>query len=132
MDAIYLSREQILEIHQAILEAHGGADGILNEDGLASAIETPKSTIFGEDAYPTLLSKAGAYLFFFVSNHAFRDGNKRVGLASAFEFLRLNGYELNIPHDRWVEAEALVLKIAAGQLPRAQTIDKFSDFVRSI
>ncbi len=132
MQAVYLSRDQILAIHEAVLEAHGGAGGILNDDALASAIEMPASTVFGEEAYPTLLSKAAAYLFFIASNHGFRDGNKRVALASAFEFLTNNGMELDIPQPRWAEAEALVLRVASAELTREEATKAFEDFVRSL
>jgi death-on-curing protein len=132
MEVVYLSREQVLAIHDATLEEHGGAGGILSEDGLNSAIEMPKSTVFGQDAYPTLLDKAGAYLFFLTSSHAFRDGNKRTGLAAAFEFLSINGFALDIPSDRWNDAEGLVLRIASGELTRTQALAQFEDFVRTI
>jgi death-on-curing protein len=132
MQVKYLSREQILAIHEVVLETHGGLDGILSKDALESAIQMPSCTAFGEEAYPTLLSKAAAYLFFITSNHGFRDGNKRTALAASFEFLASNGLPLDIPPKRWSDAETLVLNIAAGNLSRKEATQQFQEFVRSL
>ena len=43
-------------------------------------------TVFGEDAYPSIESKAAHLLYFIIKNHPFNDGNKRTG---AFAFIRL-------------------------------------------
>ncbi|OAM90091.1 type II toxin-antitoxin system death-on-curing family toxin [Termitidicoccus mucosus] len=122
---LYLTVENILAIHEAALEEHGGADGLLALELLESAVEMPKSSFDGEDLYPDILDKAAAYLFFIAGNHAFRDGNKRTGLAAALTFLELNGREIALPRDAWPEIEALVLGIAGGTLDRPQATEQF-------
>ena len=61
---------------------------------LDSALHRPQQSVFGEDAYPTLLDKAAALFASLSQNHAFHNTNKRTGFAATFLFLKLNGYQL--------------------------------------
>ena len=67
----------------------------------------------GEDLHPTLAEKAAALGYSLVSNHAFIDGNKRIGHKAMETFLILNGFEISAPID---EAEQTVLRLATGEL----------------
>lgn len=95
---VYLTKEIVLEIHQAQLEEHGGSDGIRDHGGLESAIAQPRATFDGEELHPTIFDKAAAYAFYIAEAQAFVDGNKRVALVCALTFLALNNYE--IPNDQ--------------------------------
>jgi death-on-curing protein len=55
-----------------------------------------------------------------IQNHAFVDGNKRIGHASMEVFLLLNGFEIEASVD---EQEELILSVASGLIPRARLID---------
>ena len=66
----------------------------------------------GEEFHSSIFDKAAAYLFHLCQNHAFVDGNKRVGLAAALVFLDLNGIVIEDPQG---ELYALVIAVAAGQ-----------------
>jgi death on curing protein len=48
-----------------------------------------------------------------IKNHAFIDGNKRIGLVSMVVFLRLNGHALVVPE---AEQVAMVLRVAASEI----------------
>jgi death-on-curing protein len=87
--------------------------------GLESAIAPPQMTFGGQDLYATIEAKATAICFSLVMNHPFVDGNKRIGHAAMETFLVLNGYELVAEVD---EAEALILKLAAGGLTREELL----------
>ncbi|GAA5512905.1 hypothetical protein Dcar01_01629 [Deinococcus carri] len=115
---VYLMPEQVLELHDEALTAFGGTPGIRDTGALASALAQPAMEAFGMELYPSLVEKAGAYLFFLARNHAFTDGNKRTAYAAASVFLLLNGGELTGPDDA---VFALVLRTAQGHLsdPRA-------------
>src|ERR1700753_3647605 len=78
---------------------------------LAAAVGRPASTVFGEDAYPDLITKAAALLESVVRNHALVDGNKRAGWALAVVTLWLNDYELDYDED---EAFVMVMSVADG------------------
>lgn len=85
---------------------------VLADPGLlASAVGRPASTVFGEDAYPDLITKVAALLESVVRNHALVDGNKRAGWALAMVTLRLNDYELDYDED---EAFVMVMPVADG------------------
>ncbi len=58
---------------------------------LGSAVARPQTTLFGEDAYPDLMTKAAALLQSTVNNHALVDGNKRLGWLATAVFLEING-----------------------------------------
>lgn len=78
---------------------------------LAAAVGRPSATVFGQDAYPDLITKAAALLESVVRNHALVDGNKRAGWAFAMVTFWLNDYELDYDED---EAFAMVMSVAEG------------------
>lgn len=80
---------------------------------LEGAVARTRATVFGEEAYPDLDSKAAALLHSVVTGHALIDGNKRLGWVSVRLFYRLNGRNLRMPED---EAFDLVASIADGSL----------------
>jgi death-on-curing protein len=111
----YLSREEVLLLHQAIIAQSGGSAGVRDPGLLESALAQPRMTFGGADLHPTLLEKAAVLGFGLISNHPFVDGNKRIGHAAMEVFLQLNGYEIVAEVD---EQEAIVLQIASGTLDR--------------
>lgn len=117
---VYLTLEQVLELHGDALDAFGGSPGLRDAGALASALAQPAMQAFGVELYPALLDKAAAYLFFLARNRAFVDGNKRTSYASTAVFLLLNGAELSGP-EQDPEVFDLVLATARGELadPRA-------------
>ena len=109
---LYLSLDQILQIHEAQIERFGGAIGLRDPGALESAVARPAMTFGGEDLYPDMPSKAAALMHSLVMNHAFVDGNKRVGVTAAELFLRLNGYRLDASDP---DLEDLTLTVAKGE-----------------
>jgi death-on-curing protein len=112
----YLTLGEVVELHRRVLLQTGGAQGIRDISLLESAIAQPKATFDGADLHPTLADKAAALGFALVANHAFVDGNKRIGHAAMEVFLSLNGYEFQAAVD---EQERLMLDVAAGVTDRA-------------
>ncbi len=108
----YLGKEEIIYINRATLDRHGGLfippSNLLHEESLDYLIASVDGTVFGEPMYPTLPDKAALYMFNFISNHVFQDGNKRTGLEAAKLFLRLNGSDLERSIQR-VEFEGNIL-----------------------
>jgi death on curing protein len=117
MDPIYLSVEQVLELHKEAIDSFGGIDGLRDTGLLESAVFLPQQSAFGEDAYPTLASKAGACAYFLALNHAFLDGNKRTGAAAMLTFLAVNGHRL-ARTDK--EIEDTIVAVAEKQLSKEQ------------
>ena len=109
---IYLSFEQIVELHDALIENFGGLLGIREKGLLESALAAPMMAVFGEELYKTIYNKAAAYLFYIAKNHAFLDGNKRTAAAAALAFLRANGKSIKYDMDEFLE---FVVSVAEGQ-----------------
>ncbi len=102
----YLDLEDLLGLVRRL------ATGPVRDVGLLdSAAQRPRSSAFGEDAYPTLEQKAAALLQSVVGNHALVDGNKRLGWLATTVFVDINGYEPRLTDD---EAFVLVLEVAGG------------------
>jgi len=125
----YLTVGEVIELHRAIVERTGGSHGIRDLSALESALAQPKATFDGTDLHPTIADKASALGFSLVANHAFVDGNKRIGHAALETFLVLNGYEIEAPVD---EQERLILEVAGGNLPRAGLGEWLKSHVRPI
>lgn len=94
MGVIYISLDEVLAIHDDMVERYGGSFGIRDLGLIQSAIARPQATFGGMDLYPTIIDKAAALFHSLIFNHAFADGNKRTALTSTARFLHLNGYEL--------------------------------------
>lgn len=109
---IYLSLEQIIELHDALIEKFGGLIGIRVRGLLESAVAAPMMAVFGEELHKTIYNKAAAYLFYIAKNHAFLDGNKRTAAAAALAFLRANGKSTKYDADEFLE---FVVSVAEGQ-----------------
>ena len=125
----YLTLGEVVELHQRLLIQTGGASGIRDLGLLESALAQPKATFDGSDLHPTLIDKAAALGFALVANHAFVDGNKRVGHAAMEVFLMLNDCEIDASVD---EQEHLMLNVAAGIVNRAELARWLSEHVKKI
>ena len=90
----YLSVAQVLFIHARLIAETGGSPGLRDLGLLSSAVARPQATFDGQDLYPDLFSKTAALMDSLVRNHAFIDGNKRVGITAAALFLRIHGRQL--------------------------------------
>jgi death-on-curing protein len=116
MSPTFLTLDEVLEIHRDQLARYGGAAGVRDLGLLQSALAQPQATFGGQFLHADLYEMAAAYLFHLVRNHAFVDGNKRVGAVSAIVFLRMSDQELKITND---ELESLVLSVAQSQVDKA-------------
>ncbi len=113
----YLTLGEVVDLHRAVIEETGGASGIRDLGALESALAQPRASFGGVDLHASLADKAAALCFSLVNNHAFIDGNKRIGHAATETFLILNGREIDAPVD---EQERLMLDLASGHLTREQ------------
>jgi death-on-curing protein len=122
MDPIFLSLDEIVEIHSGQIERYGGSEGLRDAAGLESAAATPQATYGGEFLHPSIPAMAAAYLFHLCQNHAFIDGNKRVGANASITFLLLNGFE---PTFDELELVNTVLAVASGVMSKATLTEWF-------
>jgi death on curing protein len=112
---IYLDLEDLLHVARRTL-----AEVQLRDVGLLeSAAARPRSTMLGDDAYPSIHDKAASLLHSLARNHALVDGDKRLALAATIAFYGVNGLRLTMSND---EAYELVMAVAAGQLDDVEPI----------
>ncbi|HEX6716461.1 MAG TPA: type II toxin-antitoxin system death-on-curing family toxin [Pyrinomonadaceae bacterium] len=113
----YLSLQEIISLHSLLIAQSGGSSGLRDRGALESAVAQPEASFGGEELYPDLARKAAALGHSLIQNHAFVDGNKRVGHAAMEVFLLLNGYEIDASVD---EQETLIIDVASGKLSRIE------------
>ena len=106
----YLTVEQALRIARA---AVGGPIDVRDVGLLESAVHRPRASVLGQDAYPDLVTKAGALLHSLARNHPLVDGNKRLAWLGTWVFLAKNGTVLEPDDDA---AYQLVVDVAAGAI----------------
>ena len=106
-----LNLNHIIKLHEKLIKHTGGISGIRDIRLLDSALESPFAFFDGRWLYPTIQKKAARLTYGIIKNHAFADGNKRIGILAMVEFLKLNGYILNCPHDDLIK---LGLSVADG------------------
>ena len=92
---IKFSQEKVLLLHKLITEETGGDPNLRDIGLLDSALESAFQTFGGEELYPTKEEKAARIGFSLISNHAFVDGNKRIGMYVLLTFLETNGIRMN-------------------------------------
>lgn len=123
MDPLFLTLDEVLEIHRRQVELYGGADGVRDPAGLESAIATPMATFGGQYLHATIPAMAAAYLFHVCQNHPFVDGNKRSGANVAITFLLMNDWDLDFSEDELVD---LVLSVTSGELTKSALVVLFN------
>lgn len=101
---IEFTREKVLLLHQYIAEETGGSMGIRDEALLDSALKSAFATFDGKELYPSKEEKAARIGVSLVSNHAFLDGNKRIGMYVMLTFLEFNGIKIECQISEVVEA----------------------------
>ncbi len=117
----YLRLDDLLRLARDL-----GVDVVRDVGLLDSAAHRPRTTAFGEDAYPDVTQKAAVLMESIVRNHALVDGNKRLGWHAMFTFLHINGVELVAPDD---DAYDLVIGVAEGRIgyeESARTLARWS------
>ena len=110
---IRLTKEQVVLLHEKLIERYGGIKGIREEGLLDSALHAPFHSFGGIEAYPTLLGKAARLCYGLVKNHPFYDGNKRIGALVLLTTLDLNKLEITMTSE---ELEEEILSLAGGEI----------------
>ena len=124
---IWISAEDVILIHSRVIEGSGGLDGLRDRDGLEAAVSAPMQTFDGKELYPTDLEKIARLGFGLESNHAFVDGNKRIGAMMTQLLLKWNGYDLTL---RSGELADMFIAIAAGTAKEKDLLDWISKHLR--
>ena len=117
---LFLSVEEVLDLHNDQLRIFGGAAGLRDRNALESAVAVPPSTFDGAFLHDDLFHMAAAYAFHLAENQPFLDGNKRTALNAALVFLDINGWIVVDPDERLHEA---MISISARNLNKVGLAD---------
>lgn len=117
---IKFSQEKVLLLHQLITKETGGDDGVRDFALLDSALENAYATFDGAELYPSKEEKAARMGFSLISNHAFVDGNKRIGMYVMLTFLEVNGIRMTCSNE---EVARVGLAVADGSMEYEGLLD---------
>ena len=117
---IKFSREKVLLLHKLITEETGGDPNIRDIALLESALESAFQTFDGEELYPSKEEKGARLGYSLISNHAFVDGNKRIGMYIMLTFLEVNGIRIHPSVDDVVQVG---FAIASGKMKYAELLE---------
>ena len=109
---IFLGVDAVEALHVEMIEHYGGSHGLRDRGLLESAVARAENKAF-YDANASIGEVAASMAWGLIKNHAFLDGNKRVGIVALVAFLELNGYA---PTFSEVEETAMVLQAAASEI----------------
>lgn len=115
-----LNKQQVLYLHEELIQETGGISGLRDEGLLESALAAPFQTFDGQPLYQSLQQKAARLCCGLVKNHPFLDGNKRIGAHTMLVFLALNGVELDYTQE---ELSNIILQIAASAAGEKELLD---------
>ena len=110
---IRFSKEKVKLLHKYLAEETGGSIGVRDAGLLESALESVFATFDGVELYPTKEEKGARLGYTLISNHAFVDGNKRIGMYVMLTFLEVNGIRLDATNEEVAETG---LAVAAGTM----------------
>ena len=117
---IRLSQEKVLALHEILTNETGGDPNVRDIALLNSALESAFATFDGQELYPTKQEKGARLGFSLISNHAFVDGNKRIGMLVMLVFLEVNGIKIRLSNDEIVRVG---LAVAAGEMKYEELLD---------
>ena len=105
------SREKVLLLHQLIAQKTGGEVGLRDQSLLDAALAAAFAGVADREFYPSKEEKAAKLGFDLISNHAFLDGNKRIGMYVMLTFLEANGIGVEADNE---EVASVGLAVASG------------------
>lgn len=124
-----ITTEMALLLHSLIAQESGGSTGVRDYGLLDSALQGAFQTFDGKDLYPTKTEKASMLGYSLISNHAFVDGNKRIGVHIMLAFLEFNGVHMKYTDEELVE---FALGVASGNLGYVEVLDWINNHALNI
>ena len=108
---IWITADDVIQIHSRVIQRSGGMDGLKDRASLEAAVSAPMQSFGGQDLYPTTVEKIARLGYGLASNHAFVDGNKRIGAMMTQLLLKWNGFQMSL---RSGELADMFIAIADG------------------
>ena len=121
---IWVSADDVIALHSKIIKKTGGIDGVRDRSGLEAAVAAPLQSFGGEDFYPTNIEKIARLGYGLAANHAFIDGNKRIGALMTQLLLQWNGYRLVLNRGELADMFIAIADGSAGEIELLDWINK--------
>ena len=121
---ILLTVEEILSLHEKLIDKTGGSQGVRDMGLLESAVYSTETSFDDIEQYPSVEEKAARLMFALTNNHAFVDGNKRIGIFVMMMTLELNGITQKFSQKELIR---LGLSVADG----SWNYDKILDWIKT-
>lgn len=121
---ICVSADDVIALHSKIIKKTGGIDGVRDRSGLEAAVAAPLQSFGGEDFYPTTIDKIARLGYGLAANHAFIDGNKRIGALMTQLLLQWNGYRLVLNRGELADMFIAIADGSAGEIELLDWINK--------
>lgn len=121
---IWVSADDVVALHSKIIKKTGGIDGVRDSSGLEAAVAAPLQSFGGEDFYPTTIDKIACLGYGLAANHAFIDGNKRIGALMTQLLLQWNGYRLVLNRGELADMFIAIADGSAGEIELLDWINK--------
>ena len=122
---IKFSKEKVLLLHELIAKETGGDEGVRDFGLLESALESAYQTFDGIELFPSKEEKAAKLGYSLISNHAFVDGNKRIGIYVMLAFLEMNGIYISPSDDDVIK---IGMDVASGKANYEDVLDWIKRF----
>jgi death-on-curing protein len=121
----FLSVDEVLEIHERLIEKFGGTHGLRDIGLLDSAIFRPRSGYYND-----LVTMAAALFESLLINHPFVDGNKRAAFFACDVFLRLNGWKIEVKADQ--ASKFIETSLESGSFDLARLVAWIEEHLKEI
>ncbi len=115
MSFIFLDVAAVKAVQADLIDNYGGSHGLRDAGLLESAVLRAENEA-DYDSEATLGAIAASLSYGLIKNHAFIDGNKRIGLAALVDTLAFNGYQLTASTEDQIAA---VLAVASSEMSEA-------------
>ena len=117
---IWITADDVIQIHSRVIQRSGGMDGLRDRASLEAAVSAPMQSFGGQDLYPTAVEKIARLGYGLASNHAFVDGNKRIGAMMTQLLLKWNGFQMSLCSG---ELADMFIAIADGSAKESDLLD---------
>lgn len=107
-----LNVESIILLHEEIIKYTGGSSEIRDRGLLEAAVNAPNQTFDNAEFYATIEEKAARLGCGLIQNHAFADGNKRIGTAAMLLMLKANEIQIKYSED---DLFNIIMKVAGAE-----------------
>ena len=125
----WLTEEQLIYLHDELIRATGGSQGLRDKNLLQSALYSPLQTFDSSELFPTIQQKVARLACGLTQNHPFVDGNKRIGAHAMLVVLELNGIQL---HYTQRELADTFLQLAASEIGYDELLAWLTSHIRGL